>query len=291
MSNVIVTGAGGFLGAHVVRKLLDQGDDVTAVDVRSCLLLPPHPRLHVFQLDIGHRPWTPPTFDVIVNLAATADPEEAMKWPVASYKNNVAIMSQVIELARVNGSHVIHVSSNESGYQNGAYGGGKFCQEVVCKASGYERILVLGTQSLFGEFQQRHKFIPVAIGAILDGEPVPIQAEDGILASRPYLYAGNLANEIAGRIESWTRLGGYETYASSVDIPLVKVVSMIADHLRVPDPTIRLVKANQRPGQSARVDVIPTSTQPVSPAFVSFEDGLKKTIDWHFDHRQIGVSL
>ena len=33
--NILVTGAGGFIGGHIVKRLLDQGHNVRAVDIKN----------------------------------------------------------------------------------------------------------------------------------------------------------------------------------------------------------------------------------------------------------------
>jgi len=55
MTVVVVTGAGGFIGCHTVRKLLAEGYKVKAVD-KNLIPLASNPNLTVYQLDICNGP-------------------------------------------------------------------------------------------------------------------------------------------------------------------------------------------------------------------------------------------
>jgi nucleoside-diphosphate-sugar epimerase len=84
---IAVTGANGFVGSHLISHLED------------------HPAFDVVNM-------TQPA-DVIVSLAATADPRVAIADPVGAYENNVRVMVQTLEYARDCGARVLHVSTNE----------------------------------------------------------------------------------------------------------------------------------------------------------------------------------
>jgi dTDP-glucose 4,6-dehydratase len=136
-----------------------------------------------------------PAVDVVVSLAATADPREALRDPAAAYANSTAITVHTLEYARRVGARVLHVSTNEALKPVGPYGGAKACQEIVCQTYPDVRSTIVVTQSLFGERQQPDKLIPTAIRAILAGEPVKLQ-RGSRWASRPFLHVRNLADAL-----------------------------------------------------------------------------------------------
>ncbi|HEX7992924.1 MAG TPA: SDR family oxidoreductase, partial [Streptosporangiaceae bacterium] len=108
---VLVTGAAGFVGRHVTQRFADEGWRVLGVDVGDEFPLQP--------------------VDVVVSLAATAEPQEAIRDPQAAYTNGVGIMVRTLEYARHAGARVLHVSTNEAHPPIGPYGGAKACQETV----------------------------------------------------------------------------------------------------------------------------------------------------------------
>jgi nucleoside-diphosphate-sugar epimerase len=137
-----------------------------------------------------------PAVEVVISLAATADPREALRDPAAAYRNSTAITVQTLEYARHVGARVLHVSTNEALKPAGPYGGAKACQEIICQTYPDVRTTIVVTQSLFGERQQPDKLIPSVIRAILAGEPVKLQRGGARWASRPFLHARNLADAL-----------------------------------------------------------------------------------------------
>ena len=162
---VLVTGAAGFAGSHVVQRFRERTD------------------WHVVPFDLQDQWEDLKAVDVVVSLAASADPQAALLDPVAAYENNVRIMVETLEYARRANARVLHVSTNEVyglgvglPYRpRGPYAGGKACQEVICASYQDVPTTVVVTQSLFGERQQPNKLIPTAIRSLLNGEPITLQ--------------------------------------------------------------------------------------------------------------------
>ena len=102
----LVTGAAGFLGSHLCRRLLADGYEVTALyDLFG------NPKFSFVLHDVTQPFWG--QFDEIYNLACPASPIHYQKNPVETTKSSVLGMMNVLDLALKTKARVLHTSTSE----------------------------------------------------------------------------------------------------------------------------------------------------------------------------------
>lgn len=102
MKKILVTGGAGFIGSHLVEKLLEDGDKVTVIDnlhTGHRKNLPEHKNLKVYTTNIldslGH--YFKGGFDIVYHLAALTRPQESILDPGMTTIVNVQGTLQVLE--------------------------------------------------------------------------------------------------------------------------------------------------------------------------------------------------
>jgi UDP-glucose 4-epimerase len=191
--NILVTGGSGFIGSHVVDKLIEQGHMARSFD-----FLPPHRKdaefFHGDLLDIAALMDAMKDVDVVFHLAAVSNVDIAKKNPILCVRVNSEGTVHVLEAARrTNVKRVIYASTVWV-YEN--------CKDSICTEES-----LLGSPShiytstkLEGEFLCRNYFtmygipftilrygipygprarkgtvIPIFVEKALRGEPLAIQ--------------------------------------------------------------------------------------------------------------------
>ena len=113
----LVTGAAGFLGSHLCRRLLAEGYEVTALDnlftgtKRNIAPLMEDMRFSFVLHDVTQPFWG--QFDEIYNLACPASPVHYQHNPVETAKTSVLGMMNVLDLALKTKAKVMHTSTSE----------------------------------------------------------------------------------------------------------------------------------------------------------------------------------
>ena len=132
MSSVLVTGGAGFIGYHLIQRLLEDGFDVVAVDnlndyydqdlkKNRLRLIAEHPnscKFKFLKIDISDRAaveqlFNGISFKVVVNLAAQAGVRYSIQNPHAYVDSNLVGFVNVLEGCRHSGvDHFIYASSS-----------------------------------------------------------------------------------------------------------------------------------------------------------------------------------
>lgn len=141
---ILITGAAGFIGFHLVRALCEKGNSVFGIDnindyypvslkyarlaengISECEIFQRHivqsckyPNFRFCRIDICDKPcvdklFTQEKFDIVVNLAAQAGVRYSIENPYAYIESNIVGFLNILEACRINKiSHLVYASSS-----------------------------------------------------------------------------------------------------------------------------------------------------------------------------------
>ena len=129
MAKVLITGAAGFIGFHLAKRLLARGDEIVGLDnlneyydvtLKQARLaqIQAEPKFSFWKLDLADREGMRRLFkeqvpDTVINLAAQAGVRYAEKNPFAYIDSNLVGFAQILECCRhFKTKHLIFASSS-----------------------------------------------------------------------------------------------------------------------------------------------------------------------------------
>lgn len=344
MKHVLLTGAGGFIGSHVLEHILINTDwVVTATDsfrhigisdrVMAVLCAQTTrdeaaKRLHVVTHDLT-TPWSQVLIyqmqhnvnlyapklhygpvDYIFNVASESHVDRSIEDPGHFARNNVALMLEMLELARqIKPAAFIHLSTDEVyGAEplgrpsrewdpilpSNPYSASKAAQEAfgIAYWRTYDVPLVIANcMNIFGERQHPEKFIPKVMRQILAGETVNIYANEGAPGRRHWLHARNLADALVALTRRTPQAYGQVEFpdryniTSPIEVNNLEMAELISIAM---DRTFeyRLVDATTlRPGHDSHYALDGGKMRRLGwEPPVPFSASLKRTVQWTLEH-------
>ncbi len=116
---ILVTGGAGFVGSNLCKRLLEEGNEVIALDnfytgrEKNIEELKNNPKFSVLKQDINEK-FELKGIDKIYNLACPASPPAYQKDPIFTWKTSVIGVMNMLELARDNGNiPILQASTSE----------------------------------------------------------------------------------------------------------------------------------------------------------------------------------
>jgi UDP-glucuronate 4-epimerase len=235
MKNILITGGAGFIGSHLVDRLLAEGgwrivvvDDFNdfydpAIKRENVRALLSNPDNELVEADIRNpsafaRVFDETQFDCIVHLAARAGVRPSLKEPRLYVETNINGTLNLLELARAHGVKQFVFGSSSSVYGMNAkvpfseddpifnpispYAATKAAGELLCHSFAHlydMRIVCLRFFTVYGARQRPDLAIHKFAKLISAGTPVPVFG-DGT-TSRDYTYIDDIIAGVRAAID------------------------------------------------------------------------------------------
>lgn len=132
---VLVTGGAGFIGYHLIKKLIEHDHDVDSLDDYSTGKLENEHHLCNYIIGDIESVVELGRYDKIFHLAALSRIQPSFNNPDETYRVNTLGTQQVLELARRTGAKVIYAGSSSKWHDpyQSPYAACKYMGEEVCK--------------------------------------------------------------------------------------------------------------------------------------------------------------
>lgn len=296
MTRALVTGATGFVGSHLTRKLLDLGYEVIAVSRREprgkwlrealegaewvrCDITNPDNVAEVF---MKFKP------DEVYHLAAQSNVKPSVEDPWETYKVNVMGTVHILEACRkLHVKKVYHMSSDKIWSHENArysdpytpvtpYATSKACADLIARnyAEQYGMDVRIGRFVNIYGFDLNPRIIPNTIRKCLKGESPIIYRN--YPAKREYIYVEDAVDAIIHIMnldEHYVKYTNLFNVGSGVVLTQEEVVKRILKFF----PGIKPVYVERRKPYKTISQSVLTNLPDWKPKY-SFEEGIKETI-------------
>lgn len=184
MKNILVTGGAGFIGSNLIKKLIDEGHNVTCLDNYSTGTNENEvTEAKYINDDIENIIKLKIRFDICFHLAAQSRVQPSFDDPQESVRVNITGTTRVMEWAKNNNVKVIYAGSSSKHHDpsDSPYAMTKFLGEEICKL--YKKSFNVNVEiarfyNVYGPQEPIDEKFGNVIGIwrskIIKGEPLPI---------------------------------------------------------------------------------------------------------------------
>ena len=318
MSNYLVTGAAGFIGARTSEMLIEQGHSVVGIDNMNDAY---DPRMKEYRLqklqakagfefvrdDISDREIlnrksaiTNRKFDGVINLAARAGVRYSVENPWAFLESNVIGTLNMLEVCRQFGCKKFILASPSSIYgENPEYptpetaSSSEPMQPYAASKKGAEAlahsyhhlydidVTVLRYFTVYGPAGRPDLAIFRFVKWMIEGEPVRINGDGK--QSRGFTYVDDIARGTIAALKPLgyevINLGGHEVITINGLVELVEELAGKKTNVQYGPPNLADMFMNQANVTKAR-EMLGWNPQ------VKLHEGIKNLIDWYYAERE-----
>ena len=320
MRNILITGGAGFIGSHLVDRLLGEGDwQVTVIDDFNDFYDPSIKRANIdrhfsnsnfklIEADIRdffslHETFRERTFECIVHLAARAGVRPSLTEPRLYVETNINGTVNLLELARANGIKQFVFGSSSSVYGENEkvpfreddpifkpispYAATKAAGELICHTYSHlydMRLVCLRFFTVYGARQRPDLAIHKFAKLINSDQTIPVFG-DGT-TRRDYTYIDDIISGVRAAIDYDQSPYEVINLGESRTVELRELISLLESAL----------------GKAAQIDRQPTQPGDVPQTFADIskarallgynpqtqiEEGIRKFVDWFKATNQI----
>jgi UDP-glucuronate decarboxylase len=302
---VLVAGGAGFLGSHLCRALLAEGQHVLCVDnfytgsLRHLAVMLEHPRFQLMCHDV-----TVPLdlqVDQIYNLACPASPRHYQSNPLQTTRTSVLGAMNLLELARRSGARILQASTSEvygdpevhpqpedyCGRVNpigprACYDEGKRCAETLFAAARDQYQVVGKIARIFNTYGPNMevgdgRVVSNFIVQALSGEPLYIYGDGG--QTRSFCYVDDMIDALMRLMRSEPGFFGPVNLGNPVEISMLELARTIR---ALTDSRSPIVHTPARPDDPVRrrPDITLAGRELAWAPTTGLREGLERTIDY-----------
>jgi len=305
-SKILVTGGAGFIGHHLVDRLINDGNDVVVIDNLSTGRKENlNPKVRFYRVDVRGseipRILEEEEIRVIFHLAAQAIVDTAYKNPLETIETNVMGTTNILEACRLKESvESLIVASSDKAYGKARdlpcaentplkgdhpYEVSKSAADLI--AQSYSRtynlpIIVTRFGNTFGPADINfNRIIPGIFKAVIKNEELLIRSDGKMI--REYIYVEDVVNGYVELSRNIERAKGEAFNFGSKDI--LSVVGVIERIEKILNTKVNYKILNIAKNEIPKQYLDWTKAREIlnwQPE-ISFEKGIKESFDWYKD--------
>lgn len=316
MKNILVTGGAGFIGSNFINHILKERDDYFIINLdkltyagnlENLVESENHKNYRFVKGDICNAELVSYLFEKynikhVINFAAESHVDRSILGSSIFYQTNVIGTNVLLETARRNEvEKFLQVSTDEVYGSLGAeglftettplspnspYSSSKAGADMMALAFYHTYgmpIVLTRCSNNYGPYQFPEKLIPLMIINSLNDKKLPVYGDGMNVRDWIYVIDHNRAIDLVFEKGS---TGEVYNIGASNEMPNIKIIQLILQHLKKSDSLIEYVK--DRLGHDRRYAIDSSKIQTElgwKPKF-TFEEAIQFTIDWYLQNEQ-----
>ncbi len=316
MKNILVTGGAGFIGSNFINHILKERDDYFIINLdkltyagnlENLVESENNKNYRFVKGDICNAELISYLFEKykikhVINFAAESHVDRSILGSSIFYQTNVIGTNVLLETARRNEvEKFLQVSTDEVYGSLGAeglftestplspnspYSSSKSGADMMALAFYHTYgmpVVLTRCSNNYGPYQFPEKLIPLMIINSLNDKKLPVYGDGMNVRDWIYVIDHNRAIDL---VFEKGRTGEVYNIGASNEMPNIKIIQLILQHLKKPDSLIEYVK--DRLGHDRRYAIDSSKIQTElgwKPKF-TFEEAIQFTIDWYLQNEQ-----